>query len=531
MKIKIPLLLPALFTLSIYSQQIPLDFSTNDDTFDYFDGSGFSFRPDVQDGANQVGQFFNDGSNPYQGFFINLAQPVVLDTDNKVFSLRFYSFDPNDHTILLKLEDSNNTDVQVQASFSVPSEPSDWIDVFFDFSNAQDSSDGSSVNASGSYGRLTIFVDEGTNTPGTYLIDDITNGDTPSPPNNPNDIDVVYDVLVWSDDFNGTNGPIDTNKWFHQTQIPSDGNWYNGEQQHYTDRTENSFIEDGNLNIKAIFEGRIANGQGYSDQGYTKEYTSARLNSKFAFTYGRVDVRAKLPFGDGTWPAIWTLGKNISEAGAYWQTQGFGTTSWPACGEIDIMEHGLHSLNEVSVALHTPSSSGATVNTDTQLLSDVANNFHIYSINWSPDKIVFLIDDVAFYTYNPSVKNSFTWPFDDEQYLLLNVAMGGIAGTIDPNFSESNMVIDYVKVYQNSSLTAEEKNANLFKVFPNPANDLITVSSLQKIDRLRLYNTLGQLVKENFNSTTIKVSTIDPGIYILKIESGVSIETKKILVN
>ena len=147
MKIKIPLLLPALFTLSIYSQQIPLDFSTNDDTFDYFDGSGFSFRPDVQDGANQVGQFFNDGSNPYQGIFINLAQPVVLDTDNKVFSLRFYSFDPNDHTILLKLEDSNNTDVQVQASFSVPSEPSDWIDVFFDFSNAQDSSDGSSVNA------------------------------------------------------------------------------------------------------------------------------------------------------------------------------------------------------------------------------------------------------------------------------------------------------------------------------------------------------------------------------------------------
>ena len=195
------------------------------------------------------------------------------------------------------------------------------------------------------------------------------------------------------------------------------------------------------------------------------------------------------------------------------------------------MEHGLHSLNEVSVALHTPSSSGATVNTDTQLLSDVANNFHIYSINWSPDKIVFLIDDVAFYTYNPSVKNSFTWPFDDEQYLLLNVAMGGIAGTIDPNFSESNMVIDYVKVYQNSSFSTEEKNANLFKVFPNPANDLITVSSLQRIDRLRLYNTLGQLVKENFNSTTIQVSTIDPGIYILKIESGVSIETKKILVN
>ena len=88
----------------------------------------------------------------------------------------------------------------------------------------------------------------------------------------------------------------------------------------------------------------------------TKNYTSARLNSKFAFTYGRVDVRAKLPIDLGTWPAIWMLGKNINENGAYWDPV-FGTTNWPACGEVDIMEHGIfpsEDIDYIGSALHTP---------------------------------------------------------------------------------------------------------------------------------------------------------------------------------
>ncbi|MFD0779162.1 hypothetical protein ACFQZF_12395 [Flavobacterium myungsuense] len=100
-------------------------------------------------------------------------------------------------------------------------------------------------------------------------------------------VDIVYKDLVWSDEFDN-NGAVNANNWFHQTQIPSGGSWFNNEVQHYTNRLSNSFVEAGNLNIIAIKED-------FRDQNVTKQYTSARLNSKFAFTYGRVDIRAKAP--------------------------------------------------------------------------------------------------------------------------------------------------------------------------------------------------------------------------------------------
>lgn len=537
-KMKTRLLLSILLLLSIfnvYSQQIPFNFSTDADSFIGFDGSSFAFRTDLpSSSSNRGGQFFNSGSNASQGFYIDLNQPIVLSEDNKVFTLLFYSFDPNNHNILLKLEDDANTNVEVKTTFGVPS-PSDWTTVSFDFSNAQNSSNGNTIDASGSYSRITLLIDEGTTTPGTYIIDDISNGSISEPPTNPNEIDVVYNDLVWSDEFD-INGAIDTDNWFHQTQLPAGGNWFNGEQQHYTNRIENSFVENGFLNIVAIFEGRIADGEGFTDQGETKEYTSARLNSKFAFTYGRVDVRAKLPFGDGTWPAIWTLGKNINEDGAYWDNQGFGTTNWPATGEIDIMEHGLGAVNHVSSALHTPCGGcfGATMNFQSYVLNDVANTFHVYSVNWSPEKIVFLIDNIPFYTYNPADKESAagTWPFIEDQYLLLNIAMGGIAGTPDPNFIESSMVIDYVRVYQNSSLSTEDFSANTFSVYPNPSKNIINIKGNTTINNIKLYNMLGELVlHKKGNVDTIHVSKFNRGIYILKIQSDNSLESKKVYIN
>ena len=258
-------------------------------------------------------------------------------------------------------------------------------------------------------------------------------------------VDIVYNDLVWSDEFN-TNGAVDSNNWFLQTQLPAGGSWNNGEVQHYTNRINNSYVDSDLLNIVAIKET-------YTDQGVTKNYTSARLNSKFSFKYGRVDVRAKLPLETGTWPAIWLLGKNINEPGGYFSST-YGTTNWPACGETDIMEHGIfgsQSINYIQSTLHTPSSYGNSVNNGGVVASDLANNYHIYSMNWSPNQISFLLDGVIYYTYNPAVKDSSTWPFDKEQYLLLNVAMGGVAGTIDPNFTQSSMLIDYVRVYQNTT--------------------------------------------------------------------------------
>jgi beta-glucanase (GH16 family) len=257
-------------------------------------------------------------------------------------------------------------------------------------------------------------------------------------------VDVVYNNLVWSDEFN-TNGAVNPTNWHHQTQLPAGGSWFNGEQQHYTNLITNSFVNAGFLNIKAIKEP-------FTDQGVIKQYTSARLNSKFAFLYGRVDVRAKIPTNLGTWPAIWLLGKNVNEDGGFFDAQ-FGTTNWPACGEIDIMEHGItqsQPAGYVQSAIHTPSSFGNTINHGGTIASNLGTDYHVYSMNWSPFQITFLLDGIAFYTYNPAVKNASTWPFNAEQYLLLNIAMGGVAGTIPPSFINATMEIDYVRVYQNT---------------------------------------------------------------------------------
>jgi beta-glucanase (GH16 family) len=262
-------------------------------------------------------------------------------------------------------------------------------------------------------------------------------------------VDVVYSDLVWSDEFD-KNGSVDANNWFHQTQLPVGGSWFNNEVQHYTDRIENSSVNSGFLKIVAIKEN-------YTNQGVTKAYTSARLNSKFSFKYGRVDVRAKIPVDQGTWPAIWMLGKNTNEDGGYYDST-FGTTNWPASGEIDIMEHGIfptQSVNFIQSALHTPSSFGNTQNHGGVIASDLQNDYHIYSLNWSPFQISFLLDGVILYTYNPAVKDASTWPFDKEQYLLLNIAMGGIAGTIPSSFSQVTMDIDYVRVYQNTAVDTQ----------------------------------------------------------------------------
>jgi hypothetical protein len=117
--------------------------------------------------------------------------------------------------------------------------------------------------------------------------------------------------LMWSDEFD-YNGAPSSSKWHHQTYPPNEDSWFNDEQQHYTALIENSYVSNGSLKIKAVKES-------YRDptSGSTKQYTAARLNSKYAFKYGRMEVRAKLPAAQGTWPAIWTLGKNISENGAY----------------------------------------------------------------------------------------------------------------------------------------------------------------------------------------------------------------------
>ena len=247
-----------------------------------------------------------------------------------------------------------------------------------------------------------------------------------------------FKTLVWSDEFNGE-GAVDPEKWFHQTQLPPGGSWWGGIIQHYTHREDNSYLENGLLNL-------VAKKEIFDDQGEVKQYTSARLNSKFAFTYGRVEVKAKLPEGVGTWPAIWMLNKNINEDGAYWDNQGFGTVNWPNCGEIDILEHWGKNQDYVSSALHNASSYGYEVkNVGGQKIESASNKFHTYTVDWSEEKIVFSVDGVEHLKYEPSVKNADNWPYDSDYYLLLNIA---IEPDIDPEFTESAMQIDYIRVFQ-----------------------------------------------------------------------------------
>lgn len=335
--------------------------------------------------------------------------------------------------------------------------------------------------------------------------------------------DPVYDYLVWSDDFDGT-GAINTSNWFHQTIGPNGGVWFNGEQQHYTARTANSFVDNGFLNIVALKEN-------YQPAGAPLlPYTSARLNSKFAFTYGKVVVRAKLPSGVGTWPAIWALGKNITETGAYWETQGFGTTPWPACGEIDIMEHWGTNQNYVQSAMHTPSSYGGTVNFGGQVIPTASTAFHDYVLEWYPDKMVFSVDGNVHYTYQPSIQNSDTWPFFTDQYILLNLA---IQSSIEPSYTQSAMVVDYVRIYQTNPLSIDDNILSDIKIFPNPADTKINISSQLNIDKVDLYDITGKLIltTNKPKSNVIDVSAITNGMYLLKIYSGERSSTKKLVIN
>lgn len=387
-----------------------------------------------------------------------------------------------------------------------------WQEVTFNFeSDAYNNLDVSSLPPTqrNDFNRVVIQVNgENNNDTVIAYIDDVLHLDLES-----NETVYVYDDLVWADEFD-TDGAIDSEKWFHQTQLPSGGSWYNNEIQHYTNRIDNSNVNGGNLYVTAKEEV-------YTDQGETKSHTSARLNSKFAFTYGKVEVRAQLPSGIGTWPAIWTLGKNINEAGAYWESEGFGTTNWPACGEIDIMEHWGNNQNFVQSAMHTPSSSGATINKGGQTVATASTDFHIYRLEWSPEKMVFSVDDVIHYTYNPEVKNADNWPFTAQQYILLNIA---IQPDIEAGFVESSMIIDYVRVYQESSLSVSQYEENKdIQLYPNPVTNNLTISMNQSITQnveLHVFDVSGRKVSSKQytiqeQNISYDISHLKTGLYFM----------------
>ena len=234
-----------------------------------------------------------------------------------------------------------------------------------------------------------------------------------------NELQTIYNDLFWADEFDINGAPNPAN-WTYDLGTGDNG-WGNNELQSYTSNADNVIVEDGILKITAKADGA--------------SYTSARIKSVdlFEFTYGRVEVRAKLPAAQGTWPAIWMLGAN------------FETVGWPTSGEIDIMEQTGQDKNTTLGTLHYPGMSGGNANGGATQVETSTSEFHNYSVEWTPDVIKIVVDGDVFHT----VINSDALPFNSDFFFILNVAMGGsLGGDVDPAFTEDTMEIDYVRVYQ-----------------------------------------------------------------------------------
>ena len=249
--------------------------------------------------------------------------------------------------------------------------------------------------------------------------------DTPHSPENP----PAGMTLVWSDEFEGT--AINLDNWTHEL---GSGGWGNNELQSYTAESANSFVQDDNLFIVALQDGA--------------GYTSARMitRDKQEYTFGRIDIRAVLPYGQGIWPALWMLGANFTEVG------------WPECGEIDIMELLGHQPNYVHGTAHWGEIiGGGHPNLGAVTYSDFPTTFsdeyHVFSLEWNTDTMTWLMNDEPYFqltTEDHVASSGHVTPFNDPFFFIFNIAVGGNwpgypdESTLFPQF----MAVDYVRVYQ-----------------------------------------------------------------------------------
>jgi len=251
--------------------------------------------------------------------------------------------------------------------------------------------------------------------------------------------------LVWSDEFDGEEP--DDSKWSARVWPPRN---VNDEDQAYTGRAKNVRIVRGHLVIEA-----------HKEDYESASYTSGRVHSqgKADFLYGRFEVRAKLPRGQGTWPAIWMLPSDpfnyatTCSDDEEWQGSG-ECDAWPNSGEIDIMEHVGYQMNHIHGTVHTQAYYWVKweQRKGRVLLDDVADEFHVYVLEWSPERIEVFVDDTLYFTYVNENKGWEEWPFDKPFFLIMNIAVGGVwgraGGPIDDSIFPQQMLVDYARVYR-----------------------------------------------------------------------------------
>lgn len=334
--------------------------------------------------------------------------------------------------------------------------------------------------------------------------------------------------LVWFDEF--SNATIDGANWTHET---GGSGWGNNELEYYTNRNVNSYVENGSLVIEARKE---------SYGG--KNYTSARMitKGKKYFTYGKIEARIKLPYGQGIWPAFWMLGENIS------------TVGWPKCGEIDIMELIGGGANDKKVygTVHWESNGHASYGGNYSLGTGIfADNYHVFTIVWNTKSIQWFVDGSKYVTID--ITPAGLAAFHKNQFIILNLAVGGNwpgnpdASTIFPQ----KMYVDYVRVYQEVPTSTNEDQGGIlpyqFKLennFPNPFNPATEIGyqvQSNSFVKLKIFNVLGNevatLVNEEKSAgkysikfdTTNHNNPLPSGIYYCTMTAGSFSETKKMV--
>lgn len=287
--------------------------------------------------------------------------------------------------------------------------------------------------------------------------------------------------LIWQDEFNGTT--LDTSKWnyeqgYYLNDDPNTWGWGNAELQHYTDSAQNVFVQDGKLNIRALNDPKSFP----QDPNRYAQYSSGKINTKNHFTlkYGRVDFRAKLPTGNGVWPALWMLP----------QDSPYGT--WAASGEIDVMEARGRLPGSTSGAVHFGGTWPANQHISGEYHfpegQNINNDYHVYSVVWEEDNIKWYVDGKFFFKvtneqwYSLAAPNNPNAPFDQPFYLIMNLALGGnFDGGISPNPSDipATMQVDYVRVYKENG-SGNPGNVPVTGVTLNPTTAQVEVGqSLQ----------------------------------------------------
>jgi len=334
--------------------------------------------------------------------------------------------------------------------------------------------------------------------------------------------------LVWEDDFNGSS--LDQSKWVHDIGTGSQygmWGWGNGELQYY--QPQNTTLNNGIAKIEVKEEPN-----GIIDSwNATSYFSSSKITTKglFNFRYGKVEARIKTIDGQGFWPAFWMLPSN---------------GSWPCDGEIDIMEQwgNDYLTNSTSGAAHLGtcpySSSTHFYETSSSYISSgsYADDFHTYSVIWKEDTITWYVDEIELFSLNPSsywsIPSQSAWPFNaNEWYIMINLAItqaGPNSNTVFPN----QMEIDYVRVHQENltnSINIDDKNKYI--VFPNPANDVLTIQG-KNVSSIKIFNIHGNIVlsKNVNNNKKVDISILNKGMYLVELEDYFGFKiNKKVIIN